>query len=130
MARPVAVPSYPRAEVTYLSFSQAHGFQVNYLARGGKAWLWYPGNNRGVPETWRIKKGTAICFKHPVNSYNRVTGQGGGKESCTPLELQKRLVVAAVNGDPFNLKSGSVPYARPKCDATEAFGYDRKRYAC
>lgn len=130
MARPVAVASYPTAGRTYLSFSQAHGFQVNYLGTGGRAWLWYPGNRSGVPELWRVKDGTSICFSHPTNTYNPVTKQRGGSEQCSPLDLSRKLTISVLSGDPYNLSSGQVPYRLRKCEAPEAFDFDRERYAC
>lgn len=132
-ARPIAVPNYPQANTTYLSFSQAHGFQVNYLGPNGKAWLWYPRNTRGVPEEYKTDTvgGTAaICWRHPNNSYNPVTKQTGGKYACQALDLSKRLTIAKLRGDPFNLKSGTVPYPRDRCTAPEAFTYDRDTYGC
>lgn len=117
------IATYPQGGVTYLSFGFPHGYQVNYLHDDGTAWLWYPNNEVGVPEIWRVgqRNGTlAICFTHPSNTHNRVTGKRGG-ESCTALSQARRGVVGQLRGDPFNLRSGAVPYKRHPCDPPEAF---------
>ncbi|WP_234999402.1 hypothetical protein [Roseovarius albus] len=132
-ARENKFPSYPRANTTYLSFDHAHGFQVNYIGANGKAWLWYPGNRGGVDELWKTEtiRGTrAVCFAHPSNSYNPVTKQHGGSYSCSPLVLSQKSNVASLAGDPFDLSSGSVPYVLSKCQAPEAFKFDRARFKC
>jgi len=132
-ARPISFPNYPQAGRTYLSFSQAHGFQVNYIGAGGRAWLWYPGNSRGVPEEYKTDtvNGTkAICWRHPGQSYNPVTKQSGGNFACQSLDLAKRLTVAELPGDPFNLNSGNVPYPLKRCTAPEAFTFDRDKFGC
>ena len=133
MARDNIFPSYPQPDRTYLSFSSAHGFQVNYLRADGRAWLWYPGNSVGVPEEYetRTVNGTkAICWRHPSDSYKPVTRQHGGEFVCTPLELAQKANVAVLRGDPFSLASGKVPYRLDRCKAPEEFNFDRNRFGC
>lgn len=120
-ARENRFPDYPQPGMTYLSYSSAHGYQVNYL-EAGRAWLWYPGNRAVVPERWRVIAGRAVCWSHPPGSHNPVTGQGGGNEACAPLEFSRKTIVAALKGDPFALRSGRVPYPLGRCEAPEAFG--------
>lgn len=133
-ARPNNFPSYPREHTTYLSYSDAHGFQVTYLGRNGRSALWYPGNLAAVPEEWKqitTASGVrAICWRHPSNSYNPVLKQQGGDWGCQRLDLSQKLTVASLPGDPFKLMSGSIPYRRGKCDAPEAFNFDRSTYGC
>ncbi|GGF81955.1 hypothetical protein SAMN05216376_117100 [Mameliella alba] len=129
--RPLTYPDYPRGNVTYLSFSAAHGFQVNYIRGDGKAWLWYPGNTVVVPEMWKIEGGgTSLCWSHPSNSYNPVTRETGGGFTCSPRLFTARTVVAHLPGDPFKLSSGKIPYRLGKCDAPKAFSFDRTRFHC
>lgn len=131
--RQVAFPEYPQGEWTYLSFSEAHGFQVNYLGKDGRAWLWYPGNSRGVPEEWKLDTVSgqrAICWRHPASSYNPVTKQSGGGYACQSLALSQRTIVARLAGDPFALSSGRIPYRKQKCSAPAEFTFDRQRYRC
>ncbi len=130
-SRPLAFADYPQGGNTYLSFSQAHGFQVNYLAANGRAWLWYPGNSAVVPEVWRVDLArNAICWTHPKNSYNPVIKRAGGNELCAPLDLSRRTIVSSLAGDPFKLASGRVPYRLQRCKAPDTFAFDRKRYRC
>jgi len=130
-ARPLVFADYPQAGRTYLSFSHAHGFQVNYLAAQGKAWLWYPGNSKIVPELWKLDRdGTVICWKHPQQSYNPVTQQFGGGFACTSRQFSAKTIVAELRGDPFGLAKGNVPYRLKKCQAPDAFEFDRTKYGC
>ena len=125
MSRPVTFADYPRPGRTYLSFSSAHGFQVNYLGNG-RAWLWYPGNAAVVPEEWKkdvVAGQQALCWRHPANSYNPVTRTPGGGYACESLSLARRTIVAALDGDPFNLQSGAVPYRLQRCKAPAEFGH-------
>lgn len=133
LSRKNQFPDYPQAGNTYLSFTLGHGFQVNYLAPQGRAWLWYPGNRAGVREDYKIGIAAgrkAICWRHPKNSYNPVTGQSGGDFACEPLDLSQRTVVSVLPGDPFNLASGQVPYPLDRCTAPEAFDFNRARFSC
>lgn len=132
-ARENRFPSYPQPNTTYLSFSRAHGFQVNYLAPQGKAWLWYPGNRLGVPEEYKrdvVAGQQAICWRHPSNSYNPVTRKQGGAFSCQSLALSQRTIVAALPGDPFALSTGRVPYTLDRCTAPAQFSFDRNTISC
>lgn len=130
-SRPVTFRDYPQAETTYLSFSHSHGFQVNYLGANGRSWLWYPENTRGVAETWRVDVSKrAVCWGHPANSYNPVTGKSGGGESCELLSIGRRVTISKLDGDPFGLANGTVPYRREKCTAPTQFDFDRQRYRC
>lgn len=124
---------YPREDTTYLSFSRAHGFQVNYLAPQGRAWLWYPGNLRGVPEEYKkdvISGLQAICWRHPENSFNPVTRRSGGGFACENLSFAQKTIVAALPGDPFNLKTGQVPYRLDRCTAPTRFQFERSAFSC
>ena len=132
-ARPLTFPNYPQPGNTYLSFSKAHGFQVNYLATGGKAWLWYPGNQRGVPEEYKrdvVAGQQALCWRHPSSSYNPVTRTPGGKFACQSLALSQKTIVAKLAGDPFRLASGKVPYRLNRCKAPKAFRFERAAIGC
>lgn len=123
--------NYPQPGTTYLSFSKQHGFQVNYIAEGGKAWLWYPGNRRGVVEEWKLDPGlNAVCWRHPSNTYNPVTKTKGGEFQCQSRSVSIDTIVSSQQGDPYNLASGSVPNARDKCTAPVEFNFDRSLFGC
>ncbi len=126
-------PSYPQPNTTYLSFSSAHGFQVNYLAPQGKAWLWYPRNRRGIAEEYKrdiVSGREAICWRHPSNSYNPVTQKTGGAFACQSLAFTQRTIVAALPGDPFALGTGQVPFPLERCRAPVQFIFDRNEISC
>lgn len=132
-ARENRFPTYPQPNTTYLSFSLAHGFQVNYLAPRGAAWLWYPGNKRGVPEEYKrdvVAGRNVICWRHPSNSYNPVTKTKGGPFACENLAFSQRTIIAALPGDPFALKTGQVPYPLKRCTAPAQFRFDRTVFSC
>ncbi|GAW36531.1 hypothetical protein RA2_03603 [Roseovarius sp. A-2] len=126
-------PAYPVAGTTYLSFNRAHGFQVNYIAPQGRAWLWYPGNDRAVPEEWKtdtVRGIPAVCFRHPPGSFNPVTRRRDGAYTCQPLDLSQKTIVSSLEGDAFGLSSGEIPYRRSRCAAPEEFEFDRARFGC
>ncbi|WP_157046544.1 hypothetical protein [Roseovarius sp. 217] len=132
-ARDNQFADYPVIGTTYLSFDGAHGFQINYIGPRGKAWLWYPGNRRGVAEEWKldtVNGSSAICFRHPTKSYNPITKTTGGAFACQSLALSQKAKVASLPGDPFDLASGSVPYVLAKCAAPQAFQFDLKKFGC
>ena len=97
-----------------------HGTQIEYHGPDGRAHLWYPGNFRGVPSIWKIEydgpgKGHEICWQYPASSRNGLTGlSAGGKFQCTPDWLYFPSIVQVLQGDPFNLNSGRVPFPMPK----------------
>lgn len=133
MQRDVLFPDYPKGGWTYLSFSQAHGFQVNYLSADGKAWLWYPGNTKAVSEEWKRKRVSgqeAVCWRHPSNSYNPVLKKRGGSFACELLSISQRTIVARLKGDTFKLSSGKVPYRLNRCSAPDDFMFDRSMIKC
>lgn len=122
---------YPQEDRTWLSYDRGHGFQVNYLGSNGQAWLWYPGNTAAVPEIWRVREdGAAVCWLHPTNSWNPVTKQRGGKESCMAIPTMRKITVASLPGDPFDLASGKVPYPLDRCTAPKEFEFDRSAKGC
>ena len=101
-------PQYPRANVTYATSDFFHGLQVEYFGPGGRAYLWYPGNERAVTGEWTAE-GNELCFRYQANSYNPVTGQSGGQWECRNRTGALGGLISFVEGDAFGLKSGLVP---------------------
>lgn len=129
--RKLVFANYPQVGQTYLSFSKVHGYQVNYIGKGGKAWLWYPGNSRVVPELWkRDNARDALCWAHPSNTYNPVTKTKGGRFACENRTQAAKTVIAQLQGDIFSLSAGKIPYRLSKCKAPKEFKFDRTRYKC
>ena len=130
-SRNVVFSEYPQGGETYLSFSQTHGFQVNYLQNNGRAWLWYPGNQMGVPERWRVDiRRNALCWTHPKNTRNPVIQSSGSSEVCESLSFARRTIIASLNGDPFRLSTGKIPHTLNRCEAPQGFNFDRVRFRC
>lgn len=108
---------------TFITQDPFHGTQIEYHGPNGKSALWYPGNSRTVPANWKIRfdgpeRGHDVCWQYPSRSYNPVTGQSGGRFECTPDWLYFPGVVQIVQGDPFELASGRVPFPLPKGEYT------------
>lgn len=49
------------AGTTQMTYSPGHGTQIEYLANGGGAWLWYPGNANIVVGEWKVE-GADLCL--------------------------------------------------------------------
>ena len=92
----------PPAGTTQMTFSPGHDTQVEYLAKGGGAWLWYPGNTRILAGEWKTD-GPDICFRYGGNTYNPVTKHRGGGWECTRLKVHSSVVVEQKKGDVFGL---------------------------
>lgn len=103
---------YPAPDTTYLHWDRGHGYQVTFLGKDD-VWLWYPGNTIALKGAW-VREEVAgrgyVCFTYPRGSFNPVTSVLSGNKQCQPQELLQTLVVNAVQGDVFDLSSGSVPY--------------------
>jgi hypothetical protein len=93
-----------------------HGTQIEYLGPGGVTYLWYPGNTIPLKGQWQVQDGTnypSICFRYGENTYNPVTGQGGGGWECGPGPAYLFEKLSVVQGDVFNLASGRLPFILP-----------------
>jgi len=104
-----------RTRITQDSF---HGTQIEYHAPDGRAYLWYPGNSGVVPSLWKVSgyafTAHEICWLYPTYSNNPVTGQSGGNWECNPSSTYNGSLSQLIEGDPFNLASGKVPFRLPK----------------
>lgn len=92
-----------------------HGTQVEYFAPSGHAFLWYPGNARPVPSSWKLVRTSAgerydICFLYPSNSYNPFTRTHGGTWECRDLAEFARGVKEVRESDLFALSTGRIPF--------------------
>ncbi|MET3897764.1 hypothetical protein ABIB57_001710 [Devosia sp. UYZn731] len=87
--------------VTNMSRSPGHGTQVEYVAEGGKTYLWYPRNTNILKGQWKVEDGN-MCFAYGANSYNPVTKQRGGWE-CEPVGAYQGGIAQQVSGDPMGL---------------------------
>ena len=132
-SRPLTFSDYPQPGQTYLSFSQAHGFQVTYIASRNLSWLWYPGNATALQGQYKldvIRGLNAICWRYASNTRNPVLNTSGGSFACQELDLSRKSIVARLRGDPFRLASGRVLYRLERCSAPTKFQFDRTQFRC
>ncbi len=109
-----AAAAEPLGGYTHMSVGDFHGTQVEYLALGGKSWLWYPGNKFILEGRWK-RQGADICFAYGANTYNPATGQRGGGFECMPFRLYWGGVVERMQGDVLGLTGrGKVPFVLRK----------------
>jgi len=114
---------------TILSWDGKHGTQVEYLAPGGRTYLWYSGNLAVVTGTWSLRnrempewgggsyQRPEICYVYSGATYNPVTKKSDGQE-CSPLSYFSIFINEMAPGDPFRLASGKVPFILDKRSAT------------
>jgi len=96
---------------TLVFYGGGHGIQTEYYARGGRAYLWYPGNSRSVRGQWKYSSGGShVCFRYPANTYDPVKNKQLGDWNCKSKAKLQRMAKATCKGDPFRLSSGKVPY--------------------
>ena len=99
--------------LTLVYFDRAHGTQVEYFGKSG-VFLWYPGNVAVLPGGWKIgakaSGGSEICFRYHTNTFNPVTGKRGGDWECQSIRGNQEDITHRLQGDPFNLRSGEVPF--------------------
>lgn len=108
------------SDATFLDYSRQHGTQIEFLAKDGRAYLWYPGNKRIVVGRWlvrthpRVPTIGEICFRYGPNTYNPVTKQRGGRLNCTPSGSFIIQENEYTRGDPLGLSSGRIPFVMDK----------------
>lgn len=99
---------------TNMHVDRSHGTQVEYLTRGGKSYLWYPGNKVILEGRWK-RQGENMCFAYGANTYNPATGHKGGGFECTPYWLYWGGIFQRMKGDLFGLEGRrEVPFVLPK----------------
>ncbi|WP_158965354.1 hypothetical protein [Chachezhania sediminis] len=128
-SRMSSAQSYPEPGTTYLTYRDGIGYQVNYIAPNGEAWLWYPGIAEGIAEEWRLGRSGSmdmICWRHPQGSDTEL----GRDFQCNSLKLARSGIVARLPGDPYKLSTGQVPYTREACSAPKEFRFDRSGHGC
>ncbi|USG60090.1 hypothetical protein NBZ79_12990 [Sneathiella marina] len=111
--QPIEEATASLADKTVRTYSRTYGNQIEYFAPDGRAYLWYPGNNRPVPSKWRLEHHVfryKICFLYPSSSYDAVTKERGGNWECRFLNLFADSIVEIEKSDIFNLSSGILPY--------------------
>lgn len=98
----VAAQAQPVGGYTNMSVDPAHGTQIEYVAAGGKSYLWYPGNTVILEGRWK-REGDSICFAYGENTYNPATGTQGGGWECMRFDIYWWVVEERVPADVFSL---------------------------
>ena len=105
------------SDTTLAKWDRQHGTQIEYLGADGSTALWYPGNPGPVTGRWEIRDkgrgGADICFRYGANTFNPATGTSGGDWECQGVYLYTAWKFERVEGDPFRLNSGRVPFILP-----------------
>jgi hypothetical protein len=117
----IAAPAVARAAgpvgTTALSYDRGHGTQVEFLRRGGAAYLWYPGNKVVLRGHWRsegVAPAQRMCFKYGPNTYNPVTHVYGDVWECEPIRVYVSTLMEQQLGDVFGLsRRRAVPFVLP-----------------
>ncbi len=148
MARGESLTDAEKAEITALaqpenlkrflgnttsrSFSYQHGTQVEYLGADGRAFLWYPGNDKLVPGTWTASlsgRRPQICFGYDIRakirddymsetSRKNLAAKGPLiSRECQPARVYLLTREEIVDGDPLRLGSGKMPFELSKENA-------------
>lgn len=126
---------------TNLTYSEAHGSQVEYSTNDGRVFLWYPGNPMVLPGQWRACRHrlkasgfgkdpkeavvfhyVMVCFRYGDNTYNPVTGKVGQSWQCTPAAQHRKALTQSEKGDALGLANRtSVPFVlgRSKTSLTD-----------
>jgi hypothetical protein len=125
------------ANRTVKTYGPGHGTQVEYFSRGGKCYLWYPGNRRISSCRWKIEQRATkspwsdgndvalphICFSYGPNSSNPVTGHTGSGWQC------KRALMTSTDKDgkvSFKLPPPGFPPATADSVSGDPFGLENR----
>lgn len=89
------------------------GTQLEFLANDGWSYLWYPGNRGVVRGQWTLHHWYdkyAVCFRYGAATLKPKTKDPRDSFDCTLLSDYAPTVTELVEGDPFNLASGQLPF--------------------
>ncbi len=102
---------------TSVHYDSFHGTQVEYRQADGQVYLWYPTNTRslaGQAKTQTTNGQTEICHRYKSAGINPATGVVGYAWECAPLSSNLRSITHMLQGDPFDLASGQIPFVLKK----------------
>ncbi|RYE09344.1 MAG: hypothetical protein EOP22_09615 [Hyphomicrobiales bacterium] len=111
---------------TMVTYDRHHGTQVEYIAKNGKSYLLYPGNETIVKGSWKLEKSENpnvfnLCFKYPANTFNPATGESGGNWECQAAGFYLTVVTDHADGDVLKLsKASAAPFVLAKRKASLA----------
>lgn len=94
---------------TFLFWDASNGHQIEYLARGGGAFLWYPTERETLVGAWRLR-GDDICFIYPGRTDVGPNDMNFDDDMCMTLEFFFATTFSKRAGDVFDLQSGAPPF--------------------
>ncbi|MEX0371041.1 MAG: hypothetical protein AB3N09_10440 [Tateyamaria sp.] len=102
----------------HFSFRQ-RGVQLEYYAASGDAYLWLQEEAETIAGHWRIveepqRAEPRVCFNYSTSSFFADRRISGDDWDCHKQSDLQEHVIAIVEGDPFELSSGSPPIVIPK----------------
>ncbi|MCI4663476.1 MAG: hypothetical protein MRY74_02025 [Neomegalonema sp.] len=112
----------PLGEHTFLSFDGTHGVQIEFLDSKGRAYLWYPGEERIVPGRWWLKGAFQICFNYPTYVFKATPTEPAGVDICMSLSDYYETTISKRADDVFDLRSGRAPFVLSPKDYFGSFG--------
>lgn len=102
---------------TSIHYDSFHGTQVEFRQADGQVYLWYPTNTRslaGQAKTQTSNGQSEICHRYNSSGKNPATGVAGYAWECAPLSANLRSITHMLQGDPFDLASGKIPFVLRK----------------
>lgn len=100
----------PLAYHTYLYFDDDGRNQIEYLDGDGRAYLWYPGEERVIEGRWRAPPEGGVCFTYSTTPADGPLGMRADQWVCEGWDLQRADVLAKAADDVFDLRSGAPPF--------------------
>ena len=110
----------PIAEHTFFSYDPTHRMQIEYLDGAGNAYLWYPHEARALAGVWRTED-DQICFSYPDYVFDLTPSMEPGAWICMTLAAFYQTTLSKVENDPFELRSGKVPFTLERSDYFDGF---------
>lgn len=103
---------------TLVYYDTDNGTQVEYFDDAGNSSLWYPLYRIASPGKVSFRKHRGqeqVCFRYKAVAADQATGDLGFNAwhdtECESLQGNLDDVVHVLEGDPFDLKSGEIPFA-------------------
>lgn len=102
--------AFPEAGYTYATSSPNRDLRIEYYGEDGGVYFWVPDRSSPITGTWRKDGRRGFCLSNkPTATIANEEKTEITKERCFQ-HAQKWQIISQVQGDPFRLASGSIPY--------------------